>query len=105
MDGISIVKTLRAANVWVLLIYLTAVGGVHDQVEGLESGGDDYLINPFAFPELLARIRARCCCNMCGAYVLIPAPASLKVTAGGCAPSWTGHRRGNLFIGSATPGT
>ena len=40
------------------MIFLTAVGGVDDRVEGLEAGGDDYLVKPFAFSELLARINA-----------------------------------------------
>ena len=40
------------------MLFLTSIGGVDDRVEGLEAGGDDYLVKPFAFSELLARINA-----------------------------------------------
>ena len=58
LDGLSLVKALRAAGVRVPIIFLTAIGGVEDRVEGLEVGADDYLVKPFAFSELLARINA-----------------------------------------------
>src|SRR6476660_6365860 len=58
LDGLSVVKALRAAGITTPLIFLTAVNGVDDRVEGLESGGDDYLVKPFAFSELLARVNA-----------------------------------------------
>jgi len=58
LDGLSIVKSMRAVGVRTPVLYLTAVSGIHDRVEGLEAGGDDYLIKPFAFVELLARVRA-----------------------------------------------
>lgn len=58
LDGIGIVKTLRGAGVRTPVLLLTTMGGVHDRVEGLEAGGDDYLIKPFAFAELLARVNA-----------------------------------------------
>jgi two-component system OmpR family response regulator len=58
LDGLSLVKALRASGVSTPVIFLTAVNGVDDRVEGLESGGDDYLVKPFAFSELLARINA-----------------------------------------------
>lgn len=58
LDGLSMVKAVRAAGVKTPVIFLTAVGGVDDRVEGLEAGGDDYLVKPFAFSELLARIHA-----------------------------------------------
>lgn len=58
MDGLKTVKALRAAGVRSAVIFLTAMGGVGDRVEGLEAGGDDYLVKPFAFSELLARINA-----------------------------------------------
>jgi two-component system OmpR family response regulator len=57
-DGLQAVKSLRAAGILTPVIFLTAVGGVGDRVEGLEAGGDDYLVKPFAFTELLARINA-----------------------------------------------
>lgn len=58
LDGLSLVKALRAAKLTVPVIFLTAVGGVDDRIEGLQSGGDDYLVKPFAFGELSARIQA-----------------------------------------------
>jgi two-component system, OmpR family, response regulator len=58
LDGIGIVKTLRGAGIKTPILLLTTMGGVHDRVEGLEAGGDDYLIKPFAFAELLARVNA-----------------------------------------------
>ena len=58
LDGLSIVKSMRAIGVRTPVLYLTAMSGIHDRVEGLEAGGDDYLVKPFAFVELLARVRA-----------------------------------------------
>ena len=58
LDGLSVVKGLRATGVSTPVLFLTAVNGVDDRVEGLESGGDDYLVKPFAFSELLARVNA-----------------------------------------------
>ncbi|AFL50583.1 two-component system OmpR family response regulator [Sinorhizobium fredii] len=60
LDGLSLVKAIRAAKVKTPVLFLTAVGGVDDRVEGLEAGGDDYLTKPFAFSELLARVNALC---------------------------------------------
>ena len=58
LDGLSVVKAVRAAKVKTPAIFLTSIGGVDDRVEGLEAGGDDYLTKPFAFSELLARVNA-----------------------------------------------
>lgn len=58
LDGLSMVKAVRAAGVRTPVLFLTSVGGVDDRVEGLEAGGDDYLVKPFAFSELLARLNA-----------------------------------------------
>lgn len=58
LDGLSIVKAARAARIRTPVLFLTAIGGVEDRVEGLEAGADDYLVKPFAFSELLARINA-----------------------------------------------
>ena len=58
LDGLSIVKTIRAAGVKTPIIFLTTMTGVGDRVEGLEAGADDYLVKPFAFAELNARINA-----------------------------------------------
>lgn len=56
LDGLSVLKALRQAKVTTPGIFLTALGDVDDRVEGLRAGGDDYLVKPFAFSELLARI-------------------------------------------------
>lgn len=58
LDGLSIVRAARAAQVRTPVLFLTAMGGVDDRVEGLEAGADDYLVKPFAFSELLARLNA-----------------------------------------------
>jgi two-component system OmpR family response regulator len=58
LDGLSLIRAVRAAGVKIPVIFLTAVGGIDDRVEGLEAGGDDYLVKPFAFSELLARVNA-----------------------------------------------
>lgn len=58
LDGVSVVKTLRGAKNRTPVLFLTALGGVDDRIEGLNSGGDDYLVKPFAFGELSARVAA-----------------------------------------------
>lgn len=58
IDGLTLVKTLRAGGNRLPVLFLTAKDTVEDRVTGLDSGGDDYLIKPFAFEELLARLRA-----------------------------------------------
>lgn len=58
MDGLTLVKTLRTKGSRVPVLFLTARDSVQDKVTGLDSGGDDYLVKPFEFEELLARIRS-----------------------------------------------
>ena len=58
MDGFDVCKSLRANRVDTPVLLLTALDGVDDRVRGLDSGADDYLPKPFAFQELLARLRA-----------------------------------------------
>ena len=58
LDGIGVMKQLRAADDKTLILMLTARDAVEDRVEGLERGADDYLVKPFAPSELLARIHA-----------------------------------------------
>ncbi|MCX6791762.1 MAG: response regulator transcription factor [Candidatus Gottesmanbacteria bacterium] len=58
MDGITICKKLRTDNIHTPILMLTAKGQTTDKVQGLDAGADDYLTKPFAFEELLARIRA-----------------------------------------------
>jgi two-component system OmpR family response regulator len=58
IDGLAILRTIRASAVKTPVLLLTALGGIDDRVEGLNAGGDDYLVKPFAFAELLARVHA-----------------------------------------------
>ena len=58
MDGLSVIQSIRAADNQTPVLILSALGDVDDKVQGLRAGGDDYLVKPFAFPELLARIEA-----------------------------------------------
>src|ERR687885_1903924 len=57
MDGIDVARELRRQKVGALILMLTALDAVPDRVKGLDSGADDYLCKPFAFEELLARVR------------------------------------------------
>ena len=57
-DGVTVCRELRAKNVNIPILMLTAKDGVEDKVTGLDTGADDYLVKPFAFSELLARLRA-----------------------------------------------
>ena len=58
MDGITVLKTIRAEGITIPVLLLTAKSEIDDRVEGLDSGADDYLTKPFASKELLARVRA-----------------------------------------------
>ena len=58
MDGLTLVKTLRSRGSQVPVLFLTARDSLQDKVSGLDCGGDDYLVKPFEFEELLARIRS-----------------------------------------------
>ena len=58
LDGLSVLRRLRAADVTTPVLMLTALGKIEDRVEGLEAGADDYLVKPFAFSELAARLQA-----------------------------------------------
>jgi len=58
LDGLTVLARLRAKGVRTPVLLLTALGEVRDRVDGLDAGGDDYLVKPFAFDELLARVRA-----------------------------------------------
>jgi len=57
-DGLSVIQDVRAAKNSTPILVLTARGGIHDRVTGLRSGADDYLVKPFSFDELVARIEA-----------------------------------------------
>ena len=58
MDGISLIQALRRKGIRTPVLILSARQSINDRVTGLEIGGDDYLVKPFAFPELLARVHA-----------------------------------------------
>ena len=58
LDGLSLVGALRRDAVQTPVLFLTAMGAIADRVEGLEGGGDDYLVKPFSIEELAARINA-----------------------------------------------
>ena len=58
MDGLEVLRRLRAGSITTPVLMLTAMGGISDRVEGLDVGADDYLVKPFAFEELAARLSA-----------------------------------------------
>lgn len=58
LDGLSVIERLRADSNRVPVLILSALGEVDDRIEGLAAGGDDYLVKPYAFSELLARVQA-----------------------------------------------
>jgi two-component system, OmpR family, response regulator len=58
MDGIAVIQHLRRDGIFVPALIISALGEIDDRVRGLRAGGDDYLVKPFAFAELLARVEA-----------------------------------------------
>ncbi len=58
LDGLTLVKAIRAGGISVPVLFLTTMSGIDDRVSGLNAGGDDYLVKPFAFAELAARVAA-----------------------------------------------
>jgi two-component system OmpR family response regulator len=58
LDGLSVLSALRSTGVQTPALFLTALGSVHDRVAGLTGGGDDYLVKPFSYEELMARVNA-----------------------------------------------
>src|SRR5438876_5861821 len=58
IDGFETCRRLRTSGIWAPVLMLTARDSVEDRVAGLDTGADDYLVKPFAFAELLARLRA-----------------------------------------------
>jgi two-component system, OmpR family, response regulator len=60
LDGIAIIRRLRERGVTTPALMTSALGEIDDRVRGLRAGGDDYLVKPFAFAELLARVEALC---------------------------------------------
>ena len=58
LDGLQVLRRWRAREIAIPVLMLTALGGITDRVEGLDAGADDYLVKPFAFAELVARLAA-----------------------------------------------
>jgi two-component system OmpR family response regulator len=58
LDGLSVLQRIRAADIKIPVLVLTALGRIEDRVGGLDAGADDYLVKPFAFSELAARVNA-----------------------------------------------
>jgi two-component system OmpR family response regulator len=58
LDGLGVLRALRAAGIATPVLILSALGSVSDRIEGLDGGSDDYLVKPFSFGELLARVNA-----------------------------------------------
>jgi two-component system OmpR family response regulator len=58
LDGLAVLRALRAADISTPILILSALASVGDRIEGLESGSDDYLVKPFSFAELMARVNA-----------------------------------------------
>ena len=58
LDGLGMVRTLRGGGIETPVLFLTTLGGIDDRVNGLNAGADDYLVKPFAFSELAARVAA-----------------------------------------------
>ena len=61
LDGLTLVGNLRGAGIATPILFLTTLGGVDDRVHGLNAGADDYLVKPFSFAELIARVAALGC--------------------------------------------
>lgn len=89
MDGVELVRAIRTARIATPILLLTALGAIDDRVTGLDAGANDYLVKPFAFEELLARLRAltrsaatagrRC---EIGSWTLVPETQALYTESG-----------------------
>ena len=90
IDGFEVCRRVRAAGCWSPVLMLTALDAIDDRVAGLDAGADDYLTKPFAFSELLARLRAlfrrgaRPRPTVLTVGDLLMDPAARTVTRGGC---------------------
>ncbi len=113
MSGLEVCQTLRAAQVHLPILILTALGSLEDRVTGLRLGADDYLVKPFEFEELLARIDALA---RRGRVQAAPAVQTLKVddleldleemraTRGGCPIALTARELALLELLMSVPG-
>jgi DNA-binding response OmpR family regulator len=88
LDGLEVLRRLRGEDVWTPVLLLTARDSVPDRVRGLDAGADDYLVKPFAFTELVSRVRAlirrgstpRQVVLRCGPLELEPATRRVEVS-------------------------
>ena len=81
LDGVEVVRRLREQDVWTPVLMLTARDTVPDRVRGLDAGADDYLVKPFAFTELLSRVRALTRRGAARSVVLSCGPVQLEPVA------------------------
>src|SRR6185312_3055904 len=92
IDGFETCRRLREQGVWAAVLMLTARDSVEDRVAGLDGGADDYLVKPFSFAELLARLRALVRRGP------VERPAVLEVGDLGLDPATHDVRRGDVTI-------
>jgi len=92
LDGLQVCRRLRHKGVGVPVLLLTARDTVEDRVAGLDAGADDYLVKPFATPELLARVRALRWRGPATAIVALPAGAGIALDPGRASPRATAAR-------------
>jgi two-component system OmpR family response regulator len=79
LDGLAVVRLLRSLGSSTPVLFLSALGSLNDRLEGLRSGGDDYLVKPFAFEELLARMEALIRRRVCATYDVLRRVADLEL--------------------------
>jgi two-component system OmpR family response regulator len=105
LSGLEVCRQVRAQNAGVPILLLTALGETDDKIRGLDAGADDYLVKPFAFSELLARIRAlarrrveappsRPCCTW-PTCALTPPPSTWSAPASRCSSRPASFRYSN----------
>jgi len=108
IDGIAIMQTLRVEGIVTPALIISALGEVDDRVRGLRAGGDDYLVKPFAFAELLARLEALVRRNATIGPAAHPCPQNLSSVLGAQRKSVDDHhllrmtRCGNCILSHAT---
>jgi two-component system, OmpR family, response regulator len=98
LDGISVAAPLRSEGIPTLVLFLTSVSGVDDRVEGLGAGGDDNLVKPLAFKELLARLEALARRPTLGSTPTVLTAGDLEMDlVAHCAPRRLGHLQPREF--------
>jgi DNA-binding response OmpR family regulator len=108
IDGIAIIRRLREEGIVTPALIVSALGEIDDRVRGLRAGGDDYLVKPFAFTELLARVEAlaRRSDRVVKEMVLRVGDLELDFGITSCEPLWPKNRLAATRIpGSRVPGS